>query len=1394
MSAPLLRDIFDFLEKAISFILSQVKNLYNANDHNIAFLTLYQKPMINGLNTGGFDIQESSTEMVQRVLQMLEQFLVSNQTLTLNDSFKVYLKVLSVDHMHFKNNQKPKMNKKRTKAFYKKHFGSRIKANKRYNYYWALDVPDSFEKEPSPNIFKNKCLLTATILGLLQNEYFKSNRKDKRFLHLQNINSINAEKKNHAAKILLNELNLLQVKTNINNEGPFPLEATTKLLSEIYKCQFFIFDGLHNSNKLIYMFPEKFCDELIPIHFYQPNDSKNHLVFIRNLNSYFKANVRICFGCKKIFKTHNYRHLCPKKPTCFSCRRFFQTSSTYIHEKLESNFCDKNTTKEKSFTCFRCNVTCYSKHCFKGHKLICSGIGNFGFKCLKCNKFTYRYSNLTTEDLKLSHICGEHKSCIFCREPKTKDHLCKLKTEILASNKYPLAFFKMSFFNSSSGDCFLCTELRISNPNIFCDQHSSTLLDEPNLAILYHEENECGNFTKYEINSWNFDLHVQITPNFFNYNYSDGKELTISQLKSSKKTQDFTRNLETLQKKTCFLLSDKLLQIIFTNKWHNTTFVCQDEDSQTYMCLLKAMIRNGFCPTIIRNGRKILVIEIKCINLRFITSNAYIDIDEFALADQFDIKFEKVFFPMKFYSPKNFHYQGPVPDLKYFLSALDNAKTRREKITYHSEMKSLNYTWTFTKEIVEFIDLKVWLLALSLVKFLKDAYDFQMQLNTILMKPSDQNFLSPFSYPLCSLGGFVFKLYKLYYLNNQDIYVVSKEYGTQCKNVSKIEYEWSRFMEYLKPDKEFLSAFNNVNGQKYFKEAIPDLYSPITKQAYFFHGCVFHGHYDNCLINVNATADTKTPFGKTYADINKEFSIKQENLLKNNASDVSEVIFRWECHYRKLREEKTVKHFLEHIFQPHPLVRLRPRTCVRGAFFDVFALQWSKNLFPQETLYFVDINGLYSQCAIEKKFMTGKYITLIGKTINNLQICNNKFFYEGQEVLGSILLTIVPPQDLFYPFLLYRTKTGKTINTLCALCAEKSTRICKHNENERSLTSSYMISEIEFALKLNYKILAIHECHIYQKSEFLLKDFIKYLNFFKVKHSDCLTHCKSLNDKLAYCSALNKQMQLSEPFLLKPNNIKPDNKKRNFFKLMANALFGKLEERSDKGKTIFVNKQSNLVDILYSENIIEDLFCISDEICEVQIRPNVLKLAPNRKSNCYIGAQLTAYAREIIYQHIQTLKISNAIIYQVDCDSIIFSLPKDAIIPLNISHAVGHFKHELEGDILSYYSLGPKNYSITYNFDKTVTTVSKVRGFALDNSLNTTLFNDDFFKLYISQFLKNEKQSIKISQFRRRADYKKFKVNSQLEQITFTNDLSTRRFVDSNTINFLTYPYGFQKK
>lgn len=44
--------------------------------------------------------------MVDRILQMFDQFLISNQTLQLNETFKVFLKVLSVEHMNSKKNEK----------------------------------------------------------------------------------------------------------------------------------------------------------------------------------------------------------------------------------------------------------------------------------------------------------------------------------------------------------------------------------------------------------------------------------------------------------------------------------------------------------------------------------------------------------------------------------------------------------------------------------------------------------------------------------------------------------------------------------------------------------------------------------------------------------------------------------------------------------------------------------------------------------------------------------------------------------------------------------------------------------------------------------------------------------------------------------------------------------------------------------------------------------------------------------------------------------------------------------------------------------------------------------------------------------------------------------------
>ena len=49
---PLLSELFDFLHAALLHVLESVKTFYRKEDHNIAYLTLHQEPMVNGLNTG----------------------------------------------------------------------------------------------------------------------------------------------------------------------------------------------------------------------------------------------------------------------------------------------------------------------------------------------------------------------------------------------------------------------------------------------------------------------------------------------------------------------------------------------------------------------------------------------------------------------------------------------------------------------------------------------------------------------------------------------------------------------------------------------------------------------------------------------------------------------------------------------------------------------------------------------------------------------------------------------------------------------------------------------------------------------------------------------------------------------------------------------------------------------------------------------------------------------------------------------------------------------------------------------------------------------------------------------------------------------------------------------
>ena len=1396
-SQPLLRDILIFLEKAFEYVLENLKPFYNHLDKQIAYLVLYQEPMINGLNTGGFELhnKDDAKLMVERVLKMLYQYLISNQTLKLDETFKVYLKILSVDHLRYKEaNSNKRKHPKRNKNYYatkKKHFGTNNNENsKKMTYFWSIDVPDSFNKEPISNVFKNKCLLVTCILGLLQNNYFYSNRVDKRFLKAQQILSKSSKLKNEAGKIIYDELLKLFKKTNLKTSGPYQLEDTAKCLSQTYNCQIIVFSGMSNSQKLFFMYPPSYDDSMIPIYLYQPPENDSHFIYIRHLNSYFRANGKICLACGKRFSNMTQiKHLCPKLKVCFCCRRYYQNSNTYIHERLSKFFCDEKLSNEKSIICQKCNLTIYSKNCMKAHSSLCSGKGYFGYSCSNCKKFTYCYKSKSSENLKQMHQCGDLKPCNFCFEPQEKNHLCKMKQEIISTQWPRLAFISAGNYETIQEKCYYCL-----HDNIVCASHciETEASIVPFIFIIYREEIKRCNFTEYVFSN---DLDLKTVDKdilFYQYDSTAYKHPFFNSKlqKSNKVLQDFSRNYEILFSLQDKSLGQQILQFTMDKDFQNTTYVCQDSQSSTFMFLLKTFLENGFVPIIVRKFRKILVIEIKELRLRFITSNAYINGSEYDLANHFNVKFDQYYFPQSFMAKENFCYVGTIPDIKYFECFLDSSNEISKKTLFLSTFSKISKHWVFQKELLIYLKQKIFLLSISFLRFIHESFTFQSSLFPNIP------LLHPICFPLCTISGFTYKLLKCWYWNNEEIFCVANEFHTPMRKVGKYEEEWTSFMQFTQPNLNFESEFSSPSGQRFWPgHCVPDLYSAITKECFFFNECKIHGHENNCLIDPKASP-TKTIFGKTYKEHNEIQSKKFEHLLLSHPNDVEKITIIWECQFKKMKENlPEMILFFSNVYISHPLIRLRPRSCVRSGFNDVYALKFSKTLFPKHTLKFFDINGSYSFSAIQNKFMIGKYKVLMGNDLKELEFKNNEMYYKNKIINGSLLLTILPPKNLYRPFLLYQTTDGRSLNTLCKSCCEYKITVCNHNNSERALTGCYMISEIIFALKLNYSILSIHECHAYFKSDYILRDYIKALNFFKTKHTNLFENCKTLKEKEDYCSKLNKELLLTEPFLLKPHLIEPNHSKRNFFKLMMNATFGKIESKNDKSKTIFVSSQSEIENIYFSDQIVQDIFCINSNFCQLNVKPDQQKLPINRLSNCYIGAQLTAFSRQLIYENIIKLEKLDCNIFLTDTDSLLFSYPSNLNCPLVESHCLGDFKDEYsQSEITNFYSLGPKNYVLTLKCKDKVETITKVRGLCLSSLTNKNLMNETLFEFYIDEYKKKFKCLTKVNQYRIKANFKNFSITPNILPISFSNEISSRRYlkVDENNLVNPTYPYGYE--
>ena len=793
------------------------------------------------------------------------------------------------------------------------------------------------------------------------------------------------------------------------------------------------------------------------------------------------------------------------------------------------------------------------------------------------------------------------------------------------------------------------------------------------------------------------------------------------------------------------------------------------------------------------------------LDLRFVASNNYVDGCENELAKQFGIDFTPIFFPFEFLKTASINYIGKIPKKSFYFDLFDSNTVRQAKKEYIKSIQGNLREWNLKKELVAFANQQLFLLTIGMLKFCSETFIFQNkikltlknELSTIDFQRIQETIINPFNSPICSLSGFIYNVFTFFYLQNYPIYCVNHEFGINPSQVSRIEHVYTSFMEHTNPDKEFSAAFNCKTGQVFYPEAIPDLYCHTTNTAYMFNGCAgaVHAHYDKCLLYPNAQPETINPFGVTYKDVNEKFNLKLYKLLANN-SKINKIEIQWECQFRaKMKTDPILIQFVDlHYLSNHPLQRLKPRDAMRGAYVETFTLKFDQLKSPEETFWALDVNGLYSHCCLINPFMIGKYEVLIGKSLARVTFRNNKLLVDGKVIMGSILLNILPPQSLKYPYLLYRLKNGRTVLTLCKICAEiqSNSTDCKHNEKERSLTATYMISEIEFALSLGYKIITIFEMHVYFESAFIFKNFVQYLNLYKTLSSNCFKGLKSRENKIHCCNVLNQELQLKEDDKITIKDVIPNEAKRNFYKMAANSFFGKFSQRQDKNQVLFLNNQDELNKLYFSENEIKEIHCVNDLICMVLVARNSFKLPPSLKYNVYIGSQITAYARQCIYEHLMQLTlIASCTIYHVNCDSIFFSLNSTQEMPLTLSPAVGNFKNVFDGKIVSYFATGPKQYTVNFIKNNRVSTVNHISGLCLNYELNTSS-DPNFLQHFLEQYQKDITVSQNFIQRKTKTNWKTLTVKSYSERFTLSNGIKCRRKINLSSDRLETTPFGFK--
>ena len=684
------------------------------------------------------------------------------------------------------------------------------------------------------------------------------------------------------------------------------------------------------------------------------------------------------------------------------------------------------------------------------------------------------------------------------------------------------------------------------------------------------------------------------------------------------------------------------------------------------MCLLKHLYEKKATPDVIFRGNKVLMMFIKEMNIRFIDSLNYLKMPLSKMPktlgfDAGDMK--KGYFPYLFNTERNAGkvFTGLPDKYNYGID-----KMTRGEIAEFEKWYELNKTNIFdlNKECVEYCVQDVRIL-------LKAVMTFQSLFN----KMTTDEVRAPYGMDCFedsfTIAGAANRCFRQIHLAPKTLALYPQG---RFQSKRKHSFAGDRWIAYLNTVHKFdppirrevrlLGRFS-VDGYREDENG--------EKHVYEFSGCWFHGdlrHINRKIIH---------PYRQVSMGHLHDETQNRLKMLKDAGFIVHH---QWECDFNDLiKKDETARQIVAglEIHEPFKL-----HDALKGGRTNGIKLYCK--IDPQrEKIRYYDVKSLYPYIMKNRLYPVGHPV-VITENFEPLSTVHVRY-------KGLIACTVLAPKNLYIPLLHY-TCRGKLMFPLCKACCEaESQTSCTHPAQDRAFYGIYTHVELEKAVALGYKIMKVYE--IYDWKEWSRDIFSSYINtFFKVKEesSGFPSHVQTDAEKESYI----EKIYAEEGIRLDSDKIEYNPGMRNTSKLICNTLWGKMCQRNDLEKHVYISNPEEFFQLVDDDTLeVRDIHWITEELVFVRYKFKDLFSQASKAANVTVGIFTCAYGRLILFDYMQRVGLQNVLYF--DTDSIIF-LQQNIDCPSEpdklLGSALGALTDELDaGDyIVEFVCGGPKHY------------------------------------------------------------------------------------------------------